>query len=625
MKAYNGTLLRVDLTEGKCKTFHPEEDYYKRYLGGRGFIVHTLLTEVPAGIDPLGPDNKLIFALGPITGFPIPGSGRNSVGAKSPLTGGFGESEAGGYWGSELKWAGFDAIIVEGESKKPVFLWINNGSVEIRDASGLWGLDIYDTDQKIKAELDDRRIRTAIIGPAGENLVLFASIANDVSHVAGRMGMGAVMGSKKLKAIAVRGNNRPEAENRQKLVELSKWMGKNFKSIAPYWRCGTGTILEDCEENGNLPIRNFSGGRFPNVYKTTAAMMVEKGYLVKMDTCFSCPIKCKKRIQTKTPWEVIPEYGGPEYETLAAFGANCGIDNLEAIIKAHEICNKYVMDTISAGVTISFAMECFEKGILKTADTNGIEVKYGDADCLIYLLEEIAFRRGVGALLADGSKNAAAKIGNGASLYAMHVKGLEIPMHEPRYKQGMALHYSIHAAGADHNTAIHDDRYAKNIKEWEPIDLPEEMHTTEMSFRKTRMIYHLGLWRHLFNMLGLCLFVPWTNRQMMEITEAATGWSMSYWRLMKAAERGITLMRIYNLREGLSSDDDVLPLRFFNTAQKGPLKDIAIDEHVFLKCQQLYYGMLGWNEKGIPTENRMTELGIEWAGEILSQEDNSFR
>ena len=266
MKGYNGKILRVDLTGGSTIVESPPEDFYKRYLGGRGFIILTLLREVPKGVDPLGPLNKLVFALGPITGHLIPGSGRNSIGSKSPLTGGFGEAEAGGFWGAELKRAGLDAIIVEGVSPKPVYVWIENGVAEIRDAGRIWGMEIPDTQEAIREELGDRKIRTAIIGPSGEKLVRYACIMNDVSHAAGRTGLGAVMGSKGLKAVAVRGNNRPpEVADREKLVELSRWMGKHFKEIAPWWRYGTGGGMAHFEATGVLSVRNFTRSSFPGV------------------------------------------------------------------------------------------------------------------------------------------------------------------------------------------------------------------------------------------------------------------------------------------------------------------------------------------------------------------------
>ena len=617
MKGYNGKICRVDLTNGRCSTEEPSEDYYKLYLGGRGFIIQTLLEETPVDFDPLGPENRLIFALGPITGHPLIGSARNSIGAKSPLTGGFGECEAGGFWGAELKRSGFDAIIVEGVSSTPVYLWVNDGNVEIRDASKLWGLEVADTQDAIHRELDDKRIRTAIMGPSGEKLVRYACIFNDINHAAGRTGMGAVMGSKKLKAIAARGSKAPEMADKDKVRELNQWMGKNFKDLTKAWVCGTGQNISNFEKTGNLPINNFHGGRFPGVEKIKPEVMLEK-YGEKMDGCFGCPVKCKRIVAMEEPWKINPVYGGPEYETLGAFGSTCGIDNLEAVMKAHEICNRYGIDTISAGVTIAFAMECFEKGILTKQDTDGLELTFGNAEAMVEMCQRIALREGLGDLLAEGSKKAAETLGKGSAEFAMHTKGLEFPMHNPRLKHGMGLHYSVHVTGADHVTGVHDQSLKKDSVDWTSIDVAETIPTTEMSPRKARAVYQVGLWRQVINYLGVCNQIPWSYKQLTDATEYVTGWPMSFWKLMKATERGITLARIFNLREGWRAKDDILPARFFAPPiDGGPLKDVTIDPKQLAEAQETYYQMMGWDKAGIPTDARLVELKIEWAGKYL--------
>ncbi len=612
MKGYNGKILRVNLTTNRCTTDAPPEDYYRRYVGGRGFIIHTLLKEVPKGADPFGPENKLVFALGPITGYSVPGSGRNSIGAKSPLTGGYGEAEAGGYWGAALKRAGYDAIIVEGISAKPVYLWIDNGEAVLRDAGRLWGREIADTEKAIQEELGDKKIRTAVIGPAGEKLIRYAIIANDVSHVAGRTGLGAVMGSKKLKAIAVRGSNLPEMADPQKIAELARWMGRHFKEKARSWQYGTGATMVAYEAAGNIPVRNFQGGRFPGIEKIKPQIMFEKSYIDKMGTCYACPVRCKRMVKLGAPWNVDPVYGGPEYETLSALGANCGIDNLEAIIKADELCGRYGIDTISTGVSISFAMECFEEGILTRSDTDGLELTFGNAEAMLAMVERIALRQGLGDILAEGTKRAAERIGKGSDAYAMHVKGLEIPMHEPRYKQGMGLHYNIHATGADHCTGIHDERYSTKS-----TDDAESIPSTELSPRKARLLYQEGLWNQLLNSVELCMLTSWDHEQIRGLIEGITGWSLNNEQLMKVAERGMTLARIFNLREGFSAADDKLPCRFAASPPDGPLKDVTVDPEKLTQAQQVYYQMLGWDMSGVPTPGRLAELDIEWAADCL--------
>jgi len=618
MHGYNGKILRINLSTQSHSVEERSEEYYKRYVGGRGIIIHTLLNEIPPGIEPLGPENKLVFALGPLTGYLLPGSGRNSVGAKSPVTGGFGESEAGGYWGAELKRSGYDAIIVEGKAPKPVYIWIDKGAVEIRDAALLWGLEIADADDAIKKELGSDKIKTALIGPGGEKLVLYACIANDITHVAGRTGLGAVMGSKNLKAIAVRGDRPPEAADPEKIKELARWMGKHFKERAGNHNLyGTGATMVAYEASGNLPVRNFRGGRFPGVEQITPLRLFDKGYVKKRETCYACPIRCKRVVSLETPWKVDIRYGGPEYETLGAFGSNCGVDNIEALMKANEICARHGIDTISTGVAISFAMECYEKGILTKEDTGGLDLRFGNAQALIEMVERIALRKGLGDILSKGTKQAAEIIGKGSSDYAIHCKGVELPMHEPRFKQGMGLHYSVNAAGADHCSGIMDDQLIKKMAKGEGLNSDGTLTAAEMSPRKARLLYDSGLWRHIGNYIGMCIFVPWSNEQLDAAIQAVTGWSMSLRDLEIVVERGMALTRIFNLREGFSRNDDTLPRRFFASPSEGPLKDVSVDPARLDIAQRAYYQMLGWDESGVPTHEKLKELDVEWAYEYI--------
>jgi aldehyde:ferredoxin oxidoreductase len=340
MEGLNGKTLRVNLTSRTVTVERQSEEDYRLFLGGRGFIATTLLRELSPGVDPLGPDNRLIFSLGPIAGHALIGSARHSVGGKSPLTGCFAESEAGGFWGAELKKSGFDFIVIEGASVGPVYLWIKDGQAEIRKADHLWGRGTAQTEKLIRDELSEQKARIACIGPGGEKLVRYACVAHDVSHIAGRNGLGGVMGSKGLKAVVVKGSQRPIPHNAALLKEMSSWMGKHFKEKTRFWQCGTGSTMISYEETGNLPIRNFRGGRFPAVNRITPQYMMEQDYVVKMEGCFICPIKCKRKVRLSAPWVIDSIYGGPEYETLAALGSNCGIDNVESIIKANEICNR---------------------------------------------------------------------------------------------------------------------------------------------------------------------------------------------------------------------------------------------------------------------------------------------
>ena len=420
---FTGKILRVNLSKEKISFESLEESFYRRCFGGRGLIAYYLLKELQPGIDPLGPDNKLIFACGPVTGAPVSGSGRNSVGAKSPLTDAYGEAEAGGFWGAELKRAGFDAIIIEGKASEPVYFRVHDEKAELKDASNLWGLEIKKSQEMIRSELGDNMVKVAQIGPGGEKLVRYASVVNDMNHVAGRCGMGAVMGSKNLKAVAVKGSMRVKIRKPKKLGRLAKWMATNVDKVAhDLHTYGTGAEMDVSKEMGNLPVRNFRDGEFPEV-DSISAQAVKDAVRVGMGTCFACAVACKKEVKVDEPWNVDPAYGGPEYETLAALGSNCGVSDLKAVCKANEFCQRYSIDTISTGVSISFAMECFEQGLLTGDDTEGMELSFGNAQSMVKMVEMIGERKGIGNLLAEGVKRAAEHISKGAEEGAVHVKG----------------------------------------------------------------------------------------------------------------------------------------------------------------------------------------------------------
>ncbi len=611
-RGYSGKLLRVNLGNGDIRIEKPDEDYYKRYLGGRGIIMHTLLTETPAKADPLGAENKLIFALGPLTGHNVIGTGRCSVGAKSPLTGACGESEAGGMWGAELRRAGYDAIIIEGQSAKPVFLWVYNDTVEIRDAAQIWGSEVRVAMEWLQNNIGEKKYRTALIGPSGEKGVRLANIIVDCRSAFGRCGLGAVMGAKNLKGLVVKGNRRPPAADTEKILALNRVMKERAKT-SHFRQYGTGGAMDAFEAAGNLPIRNYAGGKFPQVDKISAvAVMREFG--TGMEGCFNCPIKCKKKICVDdAPWHIDPMYGGPEYETLASFGSNLLIDDLKAICKAHEICNRYGIDTISTGATVAFAMECFENGLLTPEDTDELQLKFGNVEAMLAVVEKIARREGIGDVLANGSKKAAEIIGKNASEYAMQVKGLELPYHSPRLNQGLSIHYSVHAGGADHGTGPSDHALPGMMDNWDRIHIAENLPPTELSPRKARMTYELGLYKQMPNYLGVCSFVPWNITELRDAVEAVTGWPATTWKLMRAVERGITLMRIFNLREGFTRDDDRLPERFHQLPQEGPLKKVRIDPQAHKEAIEIYYQLLGWDRDGVPTKACLTALDLEWA------------
>jgi aldehyde:ferredoxin oxidoreductase len=593
---YWSRILHVNLSDRTTWIEEAGDAFFRRYTGGRGLIAHQLLAHVPKGADPLGPDNVLVFAPGVVTGAPVPGAGRHSVGAKSPLTGGFGESESGGFWGAELKRAGWDGLVVHSVSAAPVYLWINDGAVEFRDAGALWGRVTGQVEEAILEELGDPRVRVAQIGPAGEHLVRFACIANDLNEVAGRTGMGAVMGSKRLKAIAVRGHTPVRVADPKGLNAIAKWVSSTMEqNHRSYHELGTGAAMQGKNLEGGMPTLNYRLGSFEHVAKVDAPAIKEH-VRVRMTACFACSVRCKKVVhvereedaarraseteyQGKTRvafdplgrYRVDPRYGGPEYESLAALGVNLGVDDLVAICKSNEQCNALGMDTISLGATLAWAMECFEKGLLTLDDTGGIPLRFHDGDAVVALVEMIAYRRGVGDLLAEGSRRASRRIGRGSDAFLTTIKGMEMAMHDPRHMPIMRASYMLAPTGGDH-------------------------------MRQT------GNRNGLRNHVGLCHFLAFDDAQALEILRATTGWDVTPEELVTAVHRGLTLARLFNLREGFTRADDRLPARFSDPLPRHP----GLSAEQQAKIVTDYYVEQGWDpETGAPTPRTIAALEIE--------------
>ncbi len=617
---YCGRILRVNLTKGVISREDPDDAFYRTYLGGRALIANYLLKEVEPGVDALSPENLLIFACGPLTGAPVSGSGRNSVGARSPLTGGYGDAEAGGYWGAELKRAGYDALIVEGKSEKPVYIHIEGDSVGIRNASSIWGKVTGETEARIKEECGDKGTRVCQIGPGGEKRIRFACIVNDLHHFAGRAGMGAVMGSKNLKAIAVKGSGNVPVADEKVFKDTTNWLRDNFEDLCAGLReTGTPGILFPLHLAGGLPTRNFSEGCFESAESISGEAMNEE-ILVGDETCFACMVRCKRVVEVKDPWRVDRQYGGPEYESLSALGSNCGVSDIRCLAKANEFCAAYGLDTISAGNAISFAMECFEKGILTRDDTGGLDLSFGRGEEMLELLGMIVERRGIGDLLAEGPYVAAHEIGPEAMECVMHVKGQGVPMHEPRYKMGLGLGYAVSPTGADHCHNLHDSIYSKEggaMRQMRALGILKPLPVDDLSPDKVRLFLYETDWRHMFNCLVMCYFLPYDHHRVRDLLRGATGWNSTVWELMKVGERAIHLTRAFNFVSGFTGEDDWLPARFFEPFKSGPLEGVAINEEELMQALQTYYGMIGWDKEGIPRKEKLEELDISWVSSIL--------
>jgi aldehyde:ferredoxin oxidoreductase len=538
---YSGKILRVDLTTDKTTVEQPSEIFYRRYMGGGALGAYYLLKELEPGIDPLSPGNIIVFATGVPTGFPLAGMSRHSVISKSPLTNTIAESEAGGWWGPELKAAGYDAVVVKGRAEKPVYLWINDGKVDIKSAENIWGRYPDEAQKTLFEELGDKNVRIAMIGPGGERLVRYAAISNNLRHYNGRAGLGAVMGSKNLKAIAVRGKNRPKAADMTALKAIIKEFGAHFKespALIGLNTLGSAGNVNPLNEDGQLPTKNFRTGYFEEADQISGEHIHETIFY-KAEGCFACPIQCKMAVKAYEPYDIDPEYGGPEYEALASLGAYTMVSDIHAVSKASELCNKYGIDTISTGSSIAFAMECYENGIIRDEDTGGIRLKFGNAEALVKIVEQIGLREGLGDLLAEGTKRAAEHLGKGAHKYAMHVKGYEFPAHDPRAKQSVGLAYATNAYGADHMSTIHDPAFSPGLSKeaLEPMNsfgLLDPLPPEDLSEEKVRFFYYTQLISSYLNALDVCMYVCypmqyWTTSEFINVIKAISGWEVTQW------------------------------------------------------------------------------------------------
>lgn len=633
--SYNGKILRIDLSTKKASIEEKDWIFYRSLLGGRGIISHFLLNELPQGIDPLGKDNKLIFATSVMTGVPIPGFGRHSAGAKSPLTNGYGEAQAGGYWGAELKFAGYDAVIIEGQAAAPTYIWIHDAHIEFLDAGQIWGMEIADAKEAIINDVGEKKLRALLIGQAGENLVRFAGISSDLNHFHGRTGMGAVMGSKNLKAVAVRGTGKMDFADKEKLQEFARYFRDNYEENADnkaHAKYGTSPYYFNANAAGSLPTRNFRSGFFEGA-DTMGLEKMHELMKIKTDGCYGCTLRCKQVFEAEEPYKIDSRYGGPEYETIASFNSVVGVDNLYAAAKAHELCNKYGLDTVSTGVVVAFAMECFEHGLIDKAETGGIELSFGNEQAMLQMIDNIAWRKGFGDVLAEGTRRAAAKMGKGAEKYAMHVKGQEFAMAEPRAKFGVGLAYAVSPTGADHLQHEHDGAfdaaltgYSHDAEEASvflqkayPLGILEPVPSLDLGPEKVRLFTYLQHYWSLFDSLDLCIFTfapvrTFSISQLPEMVKAATGWDTNLWELIKTGQRATTLTRCFNIKHGKTKEDDRLPDRLFEPLEDGPLQGSKMDRDEFERALPLYYEMMGWDRNtGIPTTGTLHELAIGWA------------
>ncbi|MEW6623325.1 MAG: aldehyde ferredoxin oxidoreductase family protein [Bacillota bacterium] len=592
-----GKILRVNLTDKKVTVEATPEEAIQSFMGARGLGAYYFNKEIAPKTDPFSSDNKLIFMTGPAAATLAPGNNKVAVTFKSPMSNTYSWSLCGGFFGPELKFSGYDGLIIEGKADSPVYLWISDNKVEIKPAGRLWGKLIPETDKLIKKELrDDETIKVACIGPAGEKLNRMACITTDCYREFGRGGPGAVMGSKNLKAIAIRGSQDISAAKPEELkklaLEVYGILKKHPKAQARR-TFGTVEMVEGINKLGFWSTRNFTTGYFEEGNKLIGPEM-KKEVVVGDASCYACPIACGKNtaVNSKKFGKVSIE--GPEYETVGLLGANCGVSSWEAIIKATEICDHYGFDTISAGATVSFAMECFEKGILTKEDTGGIDLKFGNGEALVEILEKIARREGLGDLLAEGVKIASEKIG--APELAMHIKGMPLATYDPRGCKGMALTYATSPKGAHHMVS--------------PTMGPEIAGDRFADSGKAPIVKETQTFMAIVDSMALCSSMRFalSLEKQVELYKAVTGLEFDNAELMRVGERILNLERLINVKEGLSRKDDCLPERFTKEPMpEGASKGQVVDFNIML---DEFYAVMGWNEDGVPLKKKLEELGL---------------
>jgi aldehyde:ferredoxin oxidoreductase len=604
---YAGRILHVDLATGKARVEKLTEETAKKYIGGIGLGMKLWLSNSKVGVNPLSPENPLVLALGPVSGtmFPTGGNGHAFI-SKSPATNGVGEAVSHGTFGAELKRAGYDAVVLTGKSEKPVYLWIDDDSVQLLDASRVWGKSPSETEDAIKDEVGDYYVRVASIGLAGEKQSKIACIINEKTRAAGRTGLGAVMGSKNLKAIAVRGTNDIVVAKPDEFMDMVKEFHERMKGPAAQKYRTLGTAENIMIQNALycMPTRNYNNAHFENAEKVSGEALNER-YIAKIIACNSCAMRCEhEAVIREGPYKGT--MARMEYDNLWALGPNCGVDKLDAIIKAAELCNYYGIDATSTGVTVSFTMDCHEKGILTHEELGGIDAHFGNADALIQLIEKIGKREGIGDVLADGVKAAAEKIGKGSMELAQQIKGLEVTGYDLRCLKTAALGFAVSFRGADHNRS---GAYA--------IDFRGKVDRFKAEKGRGKLVKEFEDVYALIDSLIICKNARGTLYKelsdMAKLYSLVTGYEMSAEELGAAGERINTIAKLINLREGLSRQDDTLPWKVMNQPipDDGPAKGAVVTQDELDLLLDDYYQARGWTLEGIPTKAKLAELGME--------------
>lgn len=622
----NARILYINLTDKTTQVRELDGETYRKYPGGSALGMYLMLKEMDPAAEPLSPDNLLIFSVSPLVGFPVSGQSRMCVTTKSPLTGTAGDSQVGGFIPVHLKANGYDSIVIQGKAASPVYLYIDKETIQIKDAKALWGLTTDKAEEQISRELGNEKTESSIIGPAGENLVKYAAILHRKSRANGRNGVGAVMGSKNLKALVVKRQAMPKAVDSEGLKTLTRDVKERMAAnpvIVDTALHGSAGCVDGHAAEGFLPSFNWDAGIMDD-WQKTAGTTITGTILKERDTCYGCAIRCKGVVEI--PGKVDPQFGGPEYETCSTFGSYCGNTSLEDICYANQLCNMYGLDTISCGATIAWAMDCYQKGILTARETDGLDLTFGNGGVFASLIEKIAKReKGIGNLLAEGSAAAAKTLGKEAEDLVVACKGQEWPAHMVQFKPNLAINYAVNNFGADHQSSEHDPALMApdDDQNWIWPNLLDKFEKADgygiLDDNKAKFAFVTQQFYSMMDTLCLCQFAwgpAWQlygPEDLVLFCRYAAGWDTSIEELQKIGERRIVMMRMFNKKLGFGRKDDKLPPKAFAAITDAAGETHQLTEAGFESALDSYYKYAGWDVKtGIPTADTLKRLGLEW-------------
>ncbi|MDA3811320.1 MAG: hypothetical protein PF518_13435 [Spirochaetaceae bacterium] len=618
-KGYSGKILKVNLTSGTVENQFFDEEFYRLYLGGGGIGTYFLLTETNAKTESLSPENVITIAPGLTTGPAVSGVSRCSVTSLSPETGAVGDTQAGGSLGPFLKRSGFDAVVITGKAENPSYLFINENKIEICDASEYTNKTILEARDLFVKNLGTSKISVLQCGPAGEKLISYANLASDLNNYYGRTGMGAVFGSKNLRAVVVSGAGSIEFAYPEKLKELAKIGAGRISSsgfISILKRYGTPGLVKENAESGNLCTHNYSTG-FHSDYIELDGTSLETSIASNGTTCYGCAIGCRKTIKVDGAYDVSDQLGGPEFETLGVLGANLDIFDPIIVGKANELCNNYGLDTITLGGLISYLFESVEKGVIEEKDLGLESVGFGNGQSLIQIVQSVIERKGIGNILADGFEASIKHFGEKTRKYAIHVKNHGFAAHMTQVKPAMSLMYAVSPIGADHMSCEHDWLVTEDGEAAKGLGLLKPGQLNSTGTDKVRQVVYSQFYYSALDSLSLCMFCwgvgnLFTYPELIDLVHSVTGLDMTFWEIMKAGERRITMMRLLNLRRGFTAFNDKLPEKLYKAIPDGPSKGRKVEKEGFDSMRSQYYAFMGWNAEGVPTKEKIIELSLDW-------------